>query len=360
MTAHLTDAELRAFASGLLTPEDLLRADDHLSQCDLCRQLAARTHDTSGRISDLSARLNEPATPHLSDDDLLLFVKHQLPEATREAATRHLNVCATCAAQVGDLRDWAAGPPARVNWSRLAIAAAVLLSVLAPAAVWRFRAQGRPTAVSSLDGLESLAAADQTRVRAAVDAGVAPLPPFMSDVTGPREVLMGAAGARGDTFDLLAPIGTGTLDDRPQFRWQTLDRADGYVVTVFDEQSNVLARSRRVTGTTWTPVDPLERGRTYVWQVTAGRGAETVTAPAPPAPPARFHVIDAQSAEVLQRMELTHAQSHLLLGILYMENGVVGAAATHLRRVPPTDAHAALAARSLERLAAFDATKQMQ
>ena len=52
-------------------------------------------------------------------------------------------------------------------------------------------------------------------------------------------------------------------------------------------------------------------------------------------------------------MELAHAQSHVLLGILYMEHGVVDAAVTHLRQVPPTDEHAALAGRSLERLAAL-------
>jgi hypothetical protein len=353
VTAHLTDAELRAFASGILTSEDLLRADDHLSECEQCRTLAARSNDAAGRISDLRAQLNDPATPHLSDDDLLLFVKHQLPDATREAATHHLNVCSTCAAQVGELREWAAGDPKRVNWSRLAIAAAALLAVLAPAAIWRFRAQDRATTPSSLAGLEALAAADQTRVRTAVDAGVAPLPPFMSEVIGSREVLMGPAGTRGVTFDLLAPVGTGVLEERPQFRWQTLDRAEGYVVTVFDERSNVVARSPRVTGTNWTPADSLGRGRTYVWQVAADRGGETVTAPVSPAPPARFHIIDAPSAEVLQRMELAHAQSHVLLGILYMEHGVVAAAAVHLRQVRPTDEHAALAGRSLERLAAI-------
>src|SRR5262249_22057719 len=100
----------------------------------------------------------------------------------------------------------------------------------------------------------------------------------------------------------------------------------------------------------WTPATPLSRERTYVWQVAAHRGAETTTAPRPPSPPAKFHVVGAQAAETLQRLERDYPQSQLLLGILYAEAGGVDAAASHLRQVRSTDANGAVARQLLVRL----------
>src|SRR5262249_22030237 len=125
-------------------------------------------------------------------------------------------------------------------------------------------------------------------------------------------------------------------------------------VTVFDERANIVARSPALTQSFWIPADPLPRDRTYVWQITAQRGAsrDTITAPLAPLPPATFHVIDARAADVLQRLEADHPTSHLLLGILAAGAGVSDIAIAHLRQVPATDPHADLARRLLETLRA--------
>ena len=167
---------------------------------------------------------------------------------------------------------------------------------------------------------------------------------------------MGAPEKQGGTFDLIDPVGTGTVSDRPRFEWQMALGADGYAVTVFDERSNVIVKSPIITQTNWIPADPLPRSRTYVWQVTAYRGRESITVPATPATPARFHVIDERSAEVLQRIETEHPQSHLLLGILNMDAGIRDAAIKHLQQAPANDAHADVAQRSLKRLQALNPT----
>jgi hypothetical protein len=230
----------------------------------------------------------------------------------------------------------------------LALAATILLAILIPAAIRQARS-GRPAAPASLVGLEILPPLEQERVRNALNTGAAALPDYMSDVTSSREVLMGAP-ARSETFGLIAPIGTATVSDRPRFEWQALDRAEHYVVTVFDEQSTVVARGPMMTETYWIPADPLARGRTYVWQVAAQRASSTITAPAAPAPPAKFHVIDASSAAVLERVEAERPQAHVLLGILYMQAGIPDAAKRHLQQVQPMEAYAQVAQRSLERL----------
>ena len=67
-------------------------------------------------------------------------------------------------------------------------------------------------------------------------------------------------------------------------------------------------------------------------------------------PSVKFHVVDARTAEVLQRMEADHPQAHLLLGVLNMEAGLRDQAARHLLQVRSDDPHADLARRSLERL----------
>jgi hypothetical protein len=357
MTEHLTDAELHTFASGLSPADELLRADDHLSACGRCRARAIALNDIAPPLDDLRTQLNTDVS-HLTDEDVQLFVQDRLTTPASAVALAHLKDCSTCARHVEDLRSWAAAvEPVRpkraprllsVRRGSLALAATILLAILIPAAIRQFRS-GRPTASASLVGLEALAPLDQERVRAALDSGAAALPDYMSDVTTSREVLMGAP-ARSETFGLVAPIGTATVSDRPRFEWQALDRAEHYVITVFDEQSTVVARSPMVTETYWMPADPLARGRTYVWQIAAQRASGTITAPAAPAPPATFHVIDASAAAVLERVEAERPQAHLLLGILYMQAGIPDAAKRHLRQVQPMEAYAQVAQRSLERL----------
>ena len=348
MTTHLTDAELRDFVAGTASAEDLLRADDHVSGCDLCRTraLAGAGHSIA-RFDDLVAQLH-PLSDHLSDEELQALVDGTLQPGARTAAQEHLASCSTCAAQMADLRSWAAAssaPPRRaLVW---ALAAAVALAVLVPAVIWKTRT----TSQAALPpGFAALGAAEQEQVRAALARGAAMLPDFMADLEASREVLMGPGAAERDAFTLVAPAGTATLSDRPQFEWQGAARADSYVVAVFDARGTEIARSPTLTEARWIPAEALDRERSYVWQVTARRGHETVTAPAAPMPPARFRIVDVQTADTLQRLQREHPDAHLVLGILDMEAGIVDAAARQLRQVPSNDPSFDVAQRSLARL----------
>jgi hypothetical protein len=74
----------------------------------------------------------------------------------------------------------------------------------------------------------------------------------------------------------------------------------------------------------------LARGRTYLWQVTALAGGRRITAPAPPAPEARFEVA---GAEVLATVEARRAQaaaSHLVAVIALVEAGLLDEAETEV------------------------------
>jgi len=351
VTTHLADAELRRFADGTLPASELLRVDDHLSGCEQCRDRAGALNDAPRALGSLRAELSE-STAHLSDEEVQLCVASQLAPHRRDGVAGHLRDCVTCARQVEELRSWAATGGHVRSRAWLGLAAAIVLAVLIPA-MWTMRA-GRQEPSTALPGLDALGPAEQSQVRTALSAGVATLPAFLADLNGTRETLMGRPSpAASDAFRLTAPVGTGTASDQPDFAWQPLSGARDYVVTVFDEHSNVVARSSSLARPGWRPSDPLPRGRTYVWQVAASRNGEVVTMPQAPEPAARFRVIDGHAAEVLQRVERSQPQAHVLLGVLNMNAGVRDEAARQFRQVQPTDPGADVARRSLERLDTF-------
>jgi hypothetical protein len=101
-------------------------------------------------------------------------------------------------------------------------------------------------------------------------------------------------GGDATSFRLLRPVATVVLDDRPRFEWQPTPDAKSYEVAVADVESGSVAATGTSETTSWRTDEPLPRGRTYSWQVTAkiADGALLV-APGPAAPEALFHVIEA-------------------------------------------------------------------
>ena len=67
-------------------------------------------------------------------------------------------------------------------------------------------------------------------------------------------------------------------------------------------------------------------------------------------PPAKFHVVDAHTADVVERAHAEWPDSHVLLGILDMNAGIVDDAIRQFEQVGPTQQGADLARRSLDRL----------
>jgi hypothetical protein len=65
---------------------------------------------------------------------------------------------------------------------------------------------------------------------------------------------------------------------------------------------------------------------------------------------ARFKVLDQGATDALLAVERAQPESHVLLGVLYLQAGVLEDARRHLRAVPADDPQAPLARRTLERL----------
>jgi len=340
MSRHLTEAEVEGYAKRALGPADLLAVDDHIVSCATCRDRAAAIADLAGALANLRDALADGA--HLSDDQVQERAGGALADGPMAA---HLRACPTCTREVEDLRAWARrrSPPRRSV--AYAAAAAVLLVVAVPTVLWR---SSRPGPTASLAGLESLRPEERARVQAALQQGAAEPPALLTGLAGGRETLMGDAA--GETFGLVEPLFTIVPSDRPTFRWAPLAGADDYVVAVLDEALRPVAESPPLGQTAWPPEVALPRGATYVWQVTARRAGKTITAPAPPAPLARFGVLEAGAAARLEEVARDHPESHLLLGILHAQAGARAEAENHLRNVGPADPNAAVAQRTLDRL----------
>jgi hypothetical protein len=356
----LTDADLRGYVAGDLAPDELLTADDHLATCGPCREkargMAAAAVDSLRELKSFGS--------HLSDDELQGAARGRLDPGTAAAIQAHLRECTVCADQVDDLREWA-HTSTRPRFMYYAAAAVVLLALLIPAVRWWSTSPAGIAVDGSLAGLDSLPPADRDRVRAAIANGAAEPPPFLRDLGGRQDVLMGQppngfGPARGTlspglAFLPRAPIGTAILTDRPVFEWTAVAGADWYAVSVFDDELRLVGRSPELgaTTTTWQSTEPLARGRTYAWQVTVRIDADRVlVGPMPPSPQARFRVLEADRVAVLEQVARANPTAHLLLGILYAQAGVRSEAERHLRNVPESDQYAGVAGRTLDRLSA--------
>jgi hypothetical protein len=109
--------------------------------------------------------------------------------------------------------------------------------------------------------------------------------------------MMGDAGEPAESFTIVGPVGRVVDTNAPTLRWRAMDGAEGYSVDVYDQNYNKVASSGKLDANSWTP--RLQRGRTYVWQVTAVKNGQEIKAPQRPAPEARFRILDAdRSAEI--------------------------------------------------------------
>ena len=198
-----------------------------------------------------------------------------------------------------------------------------------------------------LSGLVSLPEKYEKIVREMLSTGEAPISSDVTILGGKGETLMGTTKT-GQPFHLDSPVGVVVLESRPTFRWSVLDGASAYVVDVFDSESNRVASSGEIHVTMWTPPKELERQRIYIWQVTAVKDGKEVTSPAPPAPQAKFKILGRGAVEEIKRAKNRYAMSHLVLGGIYTQTGLLGEAERELRLLVSANADSSIAHRLLQ------------
>lgn len=416
MLKHFSETDIANYLERNLPPADLLAADDHLAQCDLCFGKIAAHKSASFDAANLqNAFLENLDDDHLTYEQLALFVDGEANEIEREIAEVHRKVCRDCNAQIDELRELrkicqieetaSAAPTGRFSpngfWNQIraysslkfAIPAfALILLGLMISAIWlssersprneiadatqpenannqtiappeTYPANGfanenvnsviankansnlaQPKNLIVLNDGNSRLELDENgnlkgldapqyegKIKSALTAQTVEISPDIKKLKSAGGVLMGDAEP-GVKFALSNPIGKIIQTDRPQFRWESLKDAESYTVSIYDEKFNKIATSEPLQKSEWTIKAPLKRGQIYQWQVMAAlKNGEEIKSPMRPAPDAKFKVLDAPKTNEIEQAKKRYADSHLLLGIVYANAGLLDEATSEFQ-----------------------------
>ncbi|MGE4068721.1 MAG: zf-HC2 domain-containing protein [Vicinamibacterales bacterium] len=351
----------------------------------------SQDQDATRRAAAALERALRSADPldHPGYERLEALVDGRLDDVEREIVEGHLDGCAACVQDVADLRAiqadirwggktapkddirWGGtgGRAPALPWRAVAAAAGIAATIFLAVMVSRRGGTDVPPAPDTVavetggsvaeavppPAPDPLSAADRAFVDQAAADGRLNIPGDVLALAGRTGTLLGT-GARADAPGRFAPSGTAVVETRPAFSWPAVPGAQAYSVTVVDQDFNEVTASGRVDGTAWTPGNDLPRGSTLTWQVTAYLDGREVIAPAPPAPEARFAVLDARAAATVDELRRRLAGDPLALGILLAREGAVDAAARQLERAAESPADADTARALLADLARQRAT----
>ncbi len=382
MTEHPTKQQLDDYRLRVLAPAAFLSVHRHVAGCVQCAAECDQPQELARDLDDLQTALLDTTdeTPyHLSAKQAVAYARGELGEIDSEIAESHLSSCETCLGEVQrhtPAKTFQLG--SFVNrWQPWRVAAivsgAVMLILLA---VWLLRTKptqnkeqvSNPTHQSSpqssptvtertpsappdtqfalvlndgnqkitidkqgkLAGLERLTSSSQQKIRAALQTGKLERSPALVQLVGQSSTLLSKSG-NGLPFSLIAPLGLVVRSEQPTLRWNALDGAQSYHVIVTDVDLNEVAASPSLNTTEWRISKPLKAGEIYSWQVTAIKDGAKITSPVLPAPQAKFKVLDRSTAELLLKAERAYPDSHLTLGVLYAEAGLLDDAEQQLR-----------------------------
>jgi hypothetical protein len=208
----------------------------------------------------------------------------------------------------------ASNPPSSVTSPPVASSARVVADLIE---------DGRHVTLDSddkLTGFESASIQRQSEIASVLKNGRVKTPSFLVDLKGRSGTLMGAGST---PYGLLNPLATAVESRTPTFHWRATEGAQSYELTIYDSDSKKVVASGQLRETSWTANTPLERGRTYSWQVRANKNGAEVLMPPPAAAEARFRVIDQSSLQEIQLVRKNQPSSHLMLGIVYAESGLL-------------------------------------
>jgi hypothetical protein len=393
MRHHLSEEQIASFRGKRIPPAQLPEIDNHLSKCAVCRSRIAspaelrealqreRTVDSSSVLHRAPAR-----GEHLAYEQLEAYVDGRSSRAERALVRKHVEFCVSCADELRDLdayktelvgstgargRElkawWATLLPTWVSPSRVALALAASAVIALGVLLERTRLYSPPLVPSAhnpkpapvgegpngpethiagseadIRAINTLLAEQKRAVLEAISQQKINAPKVLAELQGQQQTLLGES--QGPRFEVLAPLGEVALSVRPHFRWQPVTGARSYSVAIFDEKLNPVESSGSLPATEWTPDKPLKRGQLYQWQVTAKLGGgKSVNAPSPPGPEAKFRVLDQKNADEIAHFQEANPESHIALGIVFAQAGLLGPGEDELELLPKTDPNYRLA-----------------
>ena len=351
-TVHLTMEQTAAYADPRLAGEELQVIKDHLSHCEQCVFAVEDLREFRNEIAPSIDREYQPATVTSSAESSWRRGLRSFATRVRVSTAPAFGMAALAVLLLAVIA-WIAWHRPQERQPQIAEApspqpaaspsppeptqpqpAPVVAQINDGAAVLTLDQEGK------LSGAEALPPGYQSLVKKALSTGKIERSSQLQGLTKPQSSLMGSNNSKTD-FSVLEPLATVLLTNQPTFRWSAMEGATGYVVEVFDEKFSLVTSSSQLTDLTWTTI--LPRGRVYSWQVKAIKNGQEITSPRPPAPQAKFRILDQAKANELANARRAHASSHLTLGLIYADAGLLREAEQEFRLLQKANPNSELA-----------------
>ena len=335
-TAHLTPEETSDYADRHLSGEALQMVQDHIGNCEPCALAVADLRDFRNEIAPSLDREYRPAAVPVKGE-----------RSPRRSFWKLFQVSAVPAFGAAALVLLMFGVIGYLGWrtpeKQEEIAVVPSPSPIPSPSVQPTEAPPQVTYVAqltdgsgavsldhdgNLSGVDNLPPAYQSLVKKALSSQRIERSTQLEGLVRPQSSLMGS-DSQGHEFSILEPVGSVLMTNRPAFRWSNMEGATGYVVEVYDPQFNLVVTSPQQNGNSWTTT--LSRGTVYSWQVKAIKDGQEITSPRPPAPQAKFRVLDQSKANEIANAKRIYGTSHLTLGLLYADAGLLREAEQEFR-----------------------------
>jgi len=349
--AHPSAEQRAGYVDRNLSGEEVQFVADHLTNCEQC---ALAVDDLRAFRNQVAASLEREYHPaNVGSQREGNWHRRVASLAALLGGTPRLAFCAVVAILVLAMTGWLIWRTAQNIEPKQEIADSPAppskpAAVAVPVVAELNDGEGRLTLdqEGKLSGADDLPPAYQGMVREALSSGRIERSSQLTGLSRPPSTLMSKDKQRRE-FSVIEPVGKVVMSDRPTFRWSPMEGASVYVVEVYDSKFNLVAASPELTAHSWT-VPRLLRGKVYGWQVKAKKEGEEMTAPRPPAPQAKFRIVDQGKAKELEKARRAYPRSHLVLGLLYAEAGLLTEAEQELRALEKANPESEIA-RSLLR-----------
>jgi hypothetical protein len=344
MPEHLIERQLQGYRDRTLALGEMMAVDAHLGGCQSCRTALSGLADKTATAS-VMAGIDQARFRHLSYEQMDDWVEDRLDPAGRELVMAHIGTCSPCARQLIAYQEYAPAMAAPIQTMRVAAAVPQKASfwsflkqpqyALGAAAVVAFFIVTPLTRHSSPEPVGAILAPTNTAVDSTIPEKNIPLLNEAVNVSeldslpdslraGVKQFINAPESAvRPAALKGLESSGGGMLESPvsevvettlPELRWKAF--GDSYSVSLYDSRHVLISRRGELKETRWTPPSALSRDKVYTWEVEAGAQKYHGS----------FKVLGEAQLSELQKIRAEHGSSHLVMGAVSEELGLLTAA----------------------------------
>jgi hypothetical protein len=347
-TVHPSSEQMAEYVDGVLTSEELHLVEDHLASCGPCELAINDLRIFRDEVAPQLDREYQPAHGHTTPESWWRHLVSFLPSPFSKSPI--LAFSSVIVLLLLTTTGWLIWRRAKETANRPELVVAIPSPTATPttalviptpsptvgpapkALVAELKDGGGQVILDregKLSGVEHLPPAYQRMVKESLISQQLERSSLLAGLNRPESLLKGGSDP-SEKFSVIEPVGKVLQSNRPSFVWTRLAGATGYVVEVYDEAFNPVAISPQIVGNSWI-TQPLKSGGVYSWQVKAIKDGQEFKSPRPPAPQAKFRILDGARVSELQQARRAYASSHLILGLLYAQAGLLDEAEKEFR-----------------------------